>query len=395
MRTPADGRNTTPLRERSFRLLLAATVGGFAGYVLLLPVVPLWAVEGGAGEVAAGATNGVFMLITVLTQLGMPWLLHRLGHRCALGLGTFLIGAPTPLFVTSTDLTVLLGVSGLRGIGFGLLTVAGSALVAELVPAAQRGRAAGLYGLSAGLPNVVLLPAGVWLAKHLGFVPLFWIAAALPVLATVAAFGMSPVRAPATPTDVRTSRAFPLLLLLPWLVMITISFSAGGFLSFAPLAIPGAITPLVLLAFGAAVVVGRWLAGAWGDRRGTQRVLLPAILSAALGLAVVAIGITGPSMLAPLGGLLLGAGFGAVQNATLVVMFDRAESGPASTAWNIAYDAGSGIGAVGFGVLVTASSYPTTFGIAAVLVLACVVLVVFNPRQPGGTMRAREHSSQL
>lgn len=391
MRSSTGPHAASLLRTRSFRLLLAATFGGFTGYVLLLPVIPSWAVEGGAGEAAAGATNGVFMLVTVLTQLGMPWLLRRIDHRIALGLGTFLIGAPTPLFITSTDLPVLLGVSGLRGIGFGLLTVAGSALVAELVPAAQRGRAAGLYGFAAGLPNVALLPTGVWLANTLGYAPLFWIAALTPVLATAAAASMPPVSRRTSDTGRTPAATPPILLLPPWLVMTIVSLAAGGFISFVPLALTSRLTPLVLLAFGSAVVVGRWLAGLWGDRIGTRRILLPAVPLAALGLAAIALGTSGHPALAPLGAFLLGAGFGAVQNATLVVMFERATSNSASTAWNIAYDAGNGLGAVGFGLLLSVLTYPATFGVAAGLVLACVAL---GPRRVTGRVRGREHPAQ-
>ncbi|WP_237710403.1 MFS transporter [Saccharopolyspora spinosa] len=191
--------------------------------MLLLPVVPLWAVTGGAGEIAAGATNAVFMLVTVLTQLGMPWLLKRIDHRIAFASGTMLIGLPTPLYALSSDLWLLLGVSGLRGVGFGLLTVTGAALVAELVPAAQHGRAAGLYGLSVGLPNVLFLPAGVWLTQQIGFGPLFWIAGALPVAATAAVLGMSRVRA--KPAQRSGASAFPLALLPSWIVM---SIPAAG-----------------------------------------------------------------------------------------------------------------------------------------------------------------------
>jgi predicted MFS family arabinose efflux permease len=360
------------LRQRSFQLLLVATVGGFAGYALLLPVVPLWAVVGGAGEVAAGATNAVFMLVTVLTQLSMPWLLKRVDHRVALSLGTILIGLPTPLFALSSDLWLLLGVSGMRGVGFGLLTVTGAALVAELVPVSQRGRAAGLYGLSVGLPNVLFLPGGVWLTQEIGFRPLFWIAGALPVAATAAVLGMSRVQPRAAGTPGATT--FPAALLPVWMVMTAAAVAAGGMVAFLPLAVAGSVAPAALMVFGAFTMLGRWAAGQLGDRLGQHRVLIPAAVLAAIGTGLLAVAAWSADPLALLGAVAFGAGFGAVQNITLVVMFERTESGPASTAWNIAYDAGHGLGSMGFGVLVALAGYPTAFAVAAILITACTPL---------------------
>jgi predicted MFS family arabinose efflux permease len=369
------------LRQRSFQLLLVATVGGFAGYVLLLPVVPLWAVVGGAGEVAAGATNAVFMLITVLTQLSMPWLLKRIDHRVAFGLGTVLIGLPTPLFMLSSDLWLLLAVSGMRGVGFGLLTVTGAALVAELVPVSQRGRAAGLYGLSVGLPNVLFLPAGVWLTQKIGFAPLFWIAGALPVTATAAVLGMSRVQPRAA--EQSGTVAFPAALLPSWTVMTAAAVAAGGLVAFLPLAVAGSVAPAALMVFGISTMLGRWAAGQLGDRLGQRRVLVPAVVLTGLGMGLLAVAAWGPDPLALLGAVAFGAGFGAVQNITLVVMFERTESGPASTAWNIAYDAGHGLGSIGFGVLAALSGYPTSFAVAATLITACIPLAAARRTRRG------------
>ncbi|MEV6234082.1 MFS transporter [Saccharopolyspora shandongensis] len=372
-------KDRTALQHRSFRLLLVATVSGFAGYVLLMPVLPLWAVAGGAGEVAAGATNAVFMLVTVLTQLGMPWLLKRIDHRIAFALGTVLIGLPTPLYALSSELWLLLGVSCLRGVGFGLLTVTGAALVAELVPAAQRGRAAGLYGLSIGLPNVLFLPAGVWLTQTIGFGPLFWIAGALPVAATAAALGMSRVRAKTVERS--GTSAFPLALLPSWTVMTTAAIAAGGLTAFLPLAVAGSVAPAALLAFGAATMLGRWAAGQLGDRLGHSRVLVPAVLLAALGTGLLAVAAWGAAPVSLVGAAAFGAGFGAVQNITLIVMFERTASGVASTAWNIAYDAGQGLGSIGFGALVTLSGYPVTFAVAAILIAIGTPLAASHRRR--------------
>lgn len=378
---------TGPLRQRSFGLLLLATVGGFGSYTLLLPVIPLWAVVGGAGEIAAGATNGVFMLVTVLTQLGMPWLLPRVGHRAALGLGTALIGIPAPLYMLSGQLWALLGVSGLRGVGFGLLTVAGSALVAEIVPREMRGRAAGWYGMAVGLPNVAFLPAGVWLSQQYGFAGVFAVAGLLPMLTSTAVFGIRRVTARSrvdaadrtTPSARVRTVALVRNLLLPWVVMTTVATAAGGLLAFLPLAVAESIAPVALAAFGLAMMLGRWVAGQLGDRVGNRRAQVPSVVLAAVGLGCLAAATAGSALLALLGAVVFGAGFGAVQNITLVVMFERAESGAASTVWNIAYDAGNGLGSVGFGALLSGLDYAAAFGVVAVVVLLCVPLAIPHP----------------
>lgn len=366
---------------RSFPMLLVATVAAFAGYVLLLPVVPLWAVRSGVSEAAAGTTTGMFMLVTVLTQLGMPWLLGRVDHRVALASGTLLIGLPAPLFAVATDLWSLLVVSALRGVGFGLLTVTGSALVAELVAPARRGRAAGLYGMAVGVPHAVLLPTGVWLADHVGFVEVFWFAAGCPVAGAIAAVGMG--RVPARDTNAAGGRTFPVTLLPPWLVMTAVSLAAGGLVAYLPLAVGGSVGPAALLAFGAASVGFRWVAGQVGDRIGSRSIMVPSALLACAGLVVVAVGTAAASWLAIAGALALGAGFGALQNAALVLMFERAGSGPASTAWNVAYDAGNGLGSVGFGVLVGLLNYPATFAVAALLVAVSVPIALLLVRGRG------------
>lgn len=374
VRTPIDP--ASPLRSRSLRFLLAATVGGFSGYALLLPVVPLWAVRGGAGETAAGATNAVFMLVTVIAQLAMPWTLKRVDIRVLFAAGTVLIGAPTPLFAISSELWALLGVSALRGIGFGLLTVTGSALVAELVPMAQRGRAAGLYGLAIGLPNVVLLPAGVWLSEHIGFVPLFWAAGMLPVAAAMSVLWIERVQVGGPKMG---ESASGLTALLPsWTVMVVATASAGGLTAFLSMAISPALASLGLLAFGATGMIGRWAAGRLGDRFGQRRVLAPSIIIGAVGfgLLAVAAGMAEPMALA--GAALFGAGFGAVQNTTLVLMLERTSSGSASTAWNIAFDGGQGLGAIGFGALISSAGFSATFAVTAVLIAAS--RLVLGPR---------------
>ena len=79
--------------------------------------------------------------------------------------------------------------------------------------------------------------------------------------------------------------------------------------------------------------------------------------------------------------MAFGAGFGAVQNEALLTLLASAgpdRVGAASAAWNIAYDGGTGIGALVLGVVAGASGYPAVFALSSVvaLVVAPIALAV-------------------
>ena len=103
----------------------------------------------------------------------------------------------------------------------------------------------------------------------------------------------------------------------------------------------------------------RWLAGRYGDRRGSAALLVPGVLVAAAGMLTLSLTAIPAAVIA--GAAVFGLGFGVTQNATQTLMYDRvAESGygAVSAMWNLAYDGGMGLGAAGFGVLAVHTGYP-------------------------------------
>ena len=61
------------------------------------------------------------------------------------------------------------------------------------------------------------------------------------------------------------------------------------------------------------------------------------------------------------GSVIFGPGFGVAQNASLSLMYERAPASgydAVSALWNLSYDAGMGLGAVGFGLLAGGTGYP-------------------------------------
>lgn len=354
-------------------MLLAGLTAIFFGYTLLLPVVPLWAIEQGGSEFVAGAATGVFMASTVGAQLTVPKLVRNRGYRPVIIAGAVLIGAPSPLLLLAESWQGILAISLVRGLGFGLVTVCGSALIAELLPRRALARGSALYGVAVGAPQLVGLAAGTLLAGSWGFGPVFVIAAALPLLGIVA-LALLPKTYPHHEEKVRLL-ATAESNWKPWLVMLSGSIGFGSLVTFLPIVLadsPAAASAALFAATGAGLL-SRWVSGSLGDRRiGPGRMLPGALLTCMLGLAGFAAATAAhTALLAVLVVAVFGLGFGVVQNDSLVVMFANSPAGPASVAWNVAFDAGTGLGATVVGALVAGTSYPVAFaflaGIALVL----------------------------
>lgn len=335
-------------------------------------MAPLWAVHGGAGAAGAGLVNGVLLATTVLAQLAVPWTLRALGHGRTMALGLVLMASGAAL-VVSDALAWILACSVVRGVGFGILTVTGSAVVGHLAPRALRGRMVGVYGLAVAVPNLVLLPAGVPAVDLLGYAPVLLVAA-LPVLGIPAALTLgglvrsAPVPAPAT-ADV-ADRGLLGAVVPPTSVLLAATLAGGALLTFLPQVTSSATAGLALLLMGAAAAAARFGAGHLADsgRGGGQPWLAPLLLVTAAGTTACAWGAreTSTGWLL-LGALLAGTGYGALQNLTLVSAFHR--SGPGrvdetSTLWNVGFDGGTALGAVAVGVISSVWSFPVGFAVA-------------------------------
>lgn len=360
--------------------LVVYSVTGFAGYAVLLPVAPLWAVHGGADAAGSGLVNGVLLATTVLVQLAVPALLRRFGHAPVMAVGLLLMGGGAALHVFSDGLAWTLACSAVRGAGFGVLTVTGSAVVGHLAPPGMRGRMIGVYGLAVALPNLLLLPTGVAAVDWVGFAPVLLLAA-LPVLGVPAAVVLGrlvdrhvpppAVGDPAEPAAVGESSLLRAVA-APTTVLLASTLAGGALITFLPQITTSGVAGVALLLMGAAAAASRYGAGHLADRGpGAGEVWLgPLLLLTALGTAACAWGAR-PDASAwwlVLGALVCGTGYGALQNLTLDSAFHRA--GPdrvaaTSSVWNIGFDGGTALGSVLVGVLATAWGFPPALTVAA------------------------------
>ncbi|POX53814.1 MFS transporter [Streptomyces sp. Ru71] len=362
---------TRPLLLRCVSILGAST-----SFYLLLSVVPGYASADGAGGRSAGLATGALMAGTVVGELATPALVRRHGYRAVLAVGLALLGVPALALTSSRALWWIAAICLLRGGGFAFTVVAGGALTAALIPAERRGEGLALVGVVGGVPALLALPLSVWLVAHVGHTVVFT-AGALAALAAILAVPGLPdrIRASGRPVSIAEGLRTPGLR-RPAVVFAAIAVAAGIVVTFLPLAVPDSATGLLAVALfvqPAATTVARWLAGRHGDRHDAAALVLPGLLLAAAGTLLMALTTTPLAVLVAAG--VFGIGFGIAQNATLTLMYARvplAGYGTVSALWNVAYDAGMGVGALVFGALADRTGYPWAFALTGTAMLAAL-----------------------
>src|SRR6185295_3145186 len=375
MSTLTQAQPSTVVKTRLLSVPLAVTFlaefTSLTSFLLMLSVMPMLAAAAGTGSSGAGLMTGSLLLGTVAAEAVATAAIRRFGYRTVLAAGAVLLGAPALAMLVREPQAVMVGVSVVRGFGFGLSGVAAGALTAKLLPPERRGEGLGLLGVVSGVPAIVALPAGIWLAGH------HLAAAAAATAATVALLPLVAIRwlpggcegrqtaRTGRPRSARSpGRIAGATLRLP-LIFAGATIAAGVLDSFLPLAkgIPSNLASAALLVQAITATLSRWQAGKHGDRYGHARLLIPA-----LGMAAMIV--LGSPVMIFAGMVLFGAGFGVIENATFALLIEQLPEAKASALWNLAYDPGYGAGPAVFGLICVSTGYPAAFALTGVLILA-------------------------
>lgn len=378
-------------KSPGFVAVLVAVAAAFGSWSLLLPVVPLAVLNNGGSSAVAGATTGIFMAATVITQIFTPAALRKIGYTPVMAFAAFMLGVPAIGYVFSVEPIPVLLVSALRGIGFGALSVAESALVAELVPVRFLGKASGMLGVFIGFSQMLFLPAGLALGDQFGYNVVYVLGAVIALVAAVMCLRIPQVKAAAKQqpqvSEQERSVSTWKLVLVPSLAVTSLSMTFGAVSSFLPAAVieldPGlgaALAGIILSITGGSSMVFRYLSGVIADRRGVPgTTMIPAQIIGFLGVVLITVTIfQGWSVwLLIIGAVMFGGAFGMVQNEALLSMFfrlPRTRVSEASAIWNIAFDSGTGIGSFLLGIVAASLAYSGAFGSGAVVILFGIVL---------------------
>ncbi len=198
----ALGASRELLRHRSLLACLLATLGSCIGFGVFLTFLPLYVKELGHGPAEVGLIFAAQAITNVVGRVPIGSLSDHVERRHLTSVGLALLSLSLLSMGQVQHPHLLMACAVLMGVGMALTFTAIGALIAELVPAVQRGMAMGMYnsciylGMMAGATTMGLV------LKRVGYQTGFAAAAAVVLITAVLfAWFMGRQAAPATPRN--------------------------------------------------------------------------------------------------------------------------------------------------------------------------------------------------
>lgn len=373
----------------SLRLLWAGAFAFFVSFFLLLAALPLYARAVGIEDRAIGGVLGSFAFAAMLVRPWAGWAADRYGRRPLMLAGTLVFVVASLAYSFTAGVAGLLAVRLLHGCGMGLYPTAASAVVADLAPPERRGALMGNFGAAANLAMAFAPIAGIALVDRAGFIPLFWLSAAIAVAALLLTHPLPETGRSRGPIPFSPGAMVSPAALFPSSLLFLLMLSYGAQLTFLPLhaQTQGVNPALFFLIFALVVTAVRGWAGRLSDRVGRVAVAVGGLTLTAAALAVQALTRGAASLVAA--GALYGLGFGAATTALMawcMDVVDAANRGRAMGTYYTALELGIGLGGLLAGFGVAAVGFGATFLIAAGAALAAAALALAR-----GRPRAAQH----
>jgi len=405
VRTPASLRGLP--RETWVLALVAFCVA--LGFGIVVPAVPLFALQFGVGTTAAGAVVSAFALMRLVSGLAGGRLVDRVGERAALLAGLGVVAVSSLLAGLSVTYPQLLVLRGIGGIGSAVFTIAATTLLLRVAAAAQRGQTQSVYRggfLLGGIVGPAFGGAVVGVSLR---APFFLYAATLGLAALAAATllpkptrdeppaqvalgigeddGLPTAVVPEPPrTSVSTALRSP-----AYRAALAGNFAVG----FSVLGVRSTVVPLLVVMeldlapgwIGAAFVVAALVqaglllpAGKAVDQVGRRPTLVAGGFLSALALVVLSLS-TGPvSLLLAMTVFAAGASLLGVAPAAIVGDVVEGKGGRAVAVWQMSSDLGSVLGPLAAGLLIDRASFDVALLTSAAVVAACALLGLRMPK---------------
>lgn len=344
--------------SRGFWLMCLSSFLFFLSFNLLLPELPDHLAQLGGGEYK-GFIIALFTLTAAISRPFSGKLTDTVGRIPVMVFGSLVCFVCGFIYPWALTVSSFLGLRLLHGFSTGFKPTGTAAFVADIVPAAKRGEAMGLLGVTGSLGMAAGPAFGSWVAEHFSLNAMFYCSSGAALLSVLVQGTLTETLPPAQRRPFR----FALLklkldeileprVLAPALTTLLCLLPYGAVLTVIPdqsrlLGLTGPTKGLFYICYTVASLGVRLVAGKASDTHGRVPVLRWSTAILALGLAVLVWSPSVPVFL--VGAIIFGLGTG-LNSPTLyawtIDLSHPARRGRGVATMYIALEIGIGIGAL-------------------------------------------------
>jgi MFS family permease len=366
-----------PLFTTAFILVISANLANMLGAQMAGAILPVYVVSRGGSEFRAGLVTGMLAFTALLLRPFVGWLADAWRRRPMVLIGTGCYSISNLMYAVFGSLPLLLLSRVIHGFGLSNYSTASSAFLADIAPPSRRAEAMGYYAVAMDIGLLGGPALAFFLANYIGLQHIFFLTAALSCVAFLLSVPVREHRAPRIgpmpPWQLKTGIVSKPALPAAW-IAFCMGLGVGPIMAFIAIFArqKGVNNPGLFFTIQAlALMLSRTFAGRLSDRRGRIFVIVPGLLSIAVGLLLLPFTHTVIQLM--LSAAFIGMGFGSCQPATMAMTVDSVsldDRGMAVSTYFLGFDSGISLGSFAMGGIATTLG----FGGAWIAAAGCVLL---------------------
>ncbi|MGV3465373.1 MAG: MFS transporter [Heyndrickxia sp.] len=378
----------------------------FIHYLLIACITVFTADKFHASASMSGLAAGIFIIGMLFGRLYSGKYIEIMGRKKMLFAGIIFSIITILLYFTVTNMSILLIVRFLHGIGFGIASTATGTIVANVIPDERRGEGTGYYALSTTIASAVGPFLGIMVNQHIGFRMNFVVCTVLIVISFLIALFLKVPKVDFNKEQLNSMKGFKLsnffepkalpISIISIFIGITYSSILSFLNTYAQQIDLVDIASFFFIVYAIATLVSRPSTGRLFDSKGENVVVYPSMILFAIGLLMVSHVHHGSILL--LSAVFIGLGYGSFipsAQAIAVTVAPRNRMGLATSTFFMFADFGAGFGPFIIGFLIPSFGFSNLYVLMAIIVLADVILYYFlHGRKKGKVPSLQEETSR-
>lgn len=374
--------NKPQLWTKDFISIAITNLLVFTTFYYLLVTLPIYALQELHGAVSdAGLITTVFLIASILSRPFAGKWIEKSGKYIVFISSLLLLSTASIFYFIPQSISGLLILRFFHGIGFGMVTTATGAIVADLIPESRKGEGMGYYGLTLNLGMAIGPLLGLTVMQQAGTNLMFIINALCALFALVAGlFVKLPKKTIMSERTIERksgmkiggyleNSAIPVSLVSAFFALIY-----SGIVSFVSIYAKEhslvEASGYFFVVYAVVLLISRPFSGKWFDLFGANIIIYPAILCFAVGTFLLSVSNT--SLLFLSSAALIGLGWGTMFSSlqTIAIQVAPPEKRALATATFLSiFDFGFGFGSCIFGIAAAKIDYGSLYFYCSFLIL--------------------------